>query len=130
VRATVRAHDAAFREMTTPHLTRALEQALQAHQPPLVRGRRIKLRYAHQGGKNPPRIIVHGNQTTSVPEAYRRYLANVFRKTFDLLLRPSRWSFAPTRTPTSAASAARNAEGHCGLKSRVRGTAPDQHRPG
>ena len=63
VRAAVRAHDAAFREMSTPPLTRTLEQALQAHQPPLVRGRRIKLRYAHQGGKNPPRIIVHGNQT-------------------------------------------------------------------
>ena len=49
-RATMRAHDAALREMPTPQLTRALEQALEAHQPPLVRGRRIKLRYAHQGG--------------------------------------------------------------------------------
>jgi GTP-binding protein len=99
VRATVRAHDAAFREMTTPHLTRALEQALEAHQPPLVRGRRIKLRYAHQGGKNPPRIIVHGNQTTSVPEAYRRYLANVFRKTFDLYATPVAVEFRTDENP-------------------------------
>jgi GTP-binding protein len=99
VRATVRAHDAAFREMTTPHLTRALEQALEAHQPPLVRGRRIKLRYAHQGGKNPPRIIVHGNQTTSVPEAYRRYLANVFRKTFDLFATPVAVEFRTDENP-------------------------------
>jgi GTP-binding protein len=99
VRATVRAYDAAFREMTTPHLTRALEQALEAHQPPLVRGRRIKLRYAHQGGKNPPRIIVHGNQTTSVPEAYRRYLANVFRKTFDLFATPVAVEFRTDENP-------------------------------
>ena len=99
VRAAVRAHDAAFRDMTTPHLTRALEQALEAHQPPLVRGRRIKLRYAHQGGKNPPRIIVHGNQTTSVPEAYRRYLANVFRKTFDLFATPVAVEFRTDENP-------------------------------
>jgi GTP-binding protein len=99
VRATVRAHDAAFREMSTPHLTRALEQALEAHQPPLVRGRRIKLRYAHQGGKNPPRIIVHGNQTTAVPEAYRRYLANVFRKTFDLFATPVAVEFRTDENP-------------------------------
>jgi GTP-binding protein len=58
------------------------------HQPPLVRGRRIKLRYAHQGGRNPPRVVIHGNQTASVPEAYTRYLANVFRKTFDLYATP------------------------------------------
>jgi GTPase len=99
MRAAVRAYDAAFREMSTPHLTRALEQALEAHQPPLVRGRRIKLRYAHQGGKNPPRIIVHGNQTASVPEAYRRYLANVFRKTFDLFATPVAVEFRTDENP-------------------------------
>jgi GTP-binding protein len=86
--AAIRAHDAAMREMPTPALTRTLEQALEAHQPPLVRGRRIKLRYAHQGGRNPPRIVVHGNQTASVPEAYTRYLANVYRKAFDLYATP------------------------------------------
>jgi GTPase len=86
--AAIRAHDAAMRQMPTPALTRTLEQALEAHQPPLVRGRRIKLRYAHQGGKNPPRIVVHGNQTASVPEAYTRYLANVYRKAFDLYASP------------------------------------------
>jgi len=99
MQAAVRAHDAAFREMSTPHLTRALEQALEAHQPPLVRGRRIKLRYAHQGGKNPPRIIVHGNQTAYVPEAYRRYLANVFRKTFNLFATPVAVEFRTDENP-------------------------------
>jgi len=85
---TVRAYESAMRAMPTRDLTRTLEHALSVHQPPLVRGRRIKLRYAHQGGKNPPRIIVHGNQTASVPDAYTRYLSNVFRKTFELFATP------------------------------------------
>jgi GTP-binding protein len=84
----VRAYEAAMREMPTKQLTRTLEHALTAHQPPLVHGRRIKLRYAHQGGRNPPRIIIHGNQTASVPDAYTRYLVNVFRKTYDLFATP------------------------------------------
>jgi len=84
----VRAYEAAMRTMPTRELTRTLEHALSVHQPPLVRGRRIKLRYAHQGGRNPPRIVIHGNQTAAVPEAYTRYLANVFRKTYDLFATP------------------------------------------
>ena len=84
----VRAYEAAMREMPTKQLTRTLEHALTAHQPPLVHGRRIKLRYAHQGGRNPPRIIIHGNQTSSVPDAFTRYLVNVFRKTYDLFATP------------------------------------------
>ncbi|MGH8310273.1 MAG: ribosome biogenesis GTPase Der, partial [Steroidobacteraceae bacterium] len=97
--ATIRAHDAAMREMPTPQLTRTLERALEAHQPPLVRGRRIKLRYAHQGGRNPPRIIVHGNQTASVPDAYTRYLANVYRKAFDLFATPVAIEFRTDANP-------------------------------
>src|SRR6267378_2574089 len=88
MQSTVRAYEAAMRALPTRELTRTLEHALGVHQPPLVRGRRIKLRYAHQGGRNPPRIVIHGNQTASVPEAYTRYLANVFRKTFDLFATP------------------------------------------
>lgn len=88
VQSAIRAYESAMREMPTPVLTRALQQALTAHQPPLVNGRRIKLRYAHQGGRNPPRIVIHGNQTASVPDAYSRYLSNVFRKTFDLFATP------------------------------------------
>lgn len=86
--ATVRAWDAAMRSLSTPQLTRTLERAIIQHQPPIVRGRRIKLRYAHQGGKNPPRIIIHGNQTVSVPDAYTRYLANVYREQYDLFASP------------------------------------------
>ena len=88
VAATIKAYDAAMTEIPTPKLTKTLERAMVQHQPPLVRGRRIKLRYAHQGGRNPPRIIVHGNQTVHVPEAYTRYLANVFRREFDLFASP------------------------------------------
>ena len=67
MRAVSQAYDASMREMPTPELTRVLELAIEQHQPPLVRGRRIKLRYAHQGGRNPPIIVVHGNQVQHVP---------------------------------------------------------------
>ena len=83
-----------MREIATPELTRTLEAALEAHQPPLVRGRRIKLRYAHQGGRNPPVIVIHGNQTRDVPEAYRRYLDQ--RVSQDL---PPAWHARARRIP-------------------------------
>jgi GTP-binding protein len=94
-----RAYEASMRDMATPELTRVLETALQQHQPPMVRGRRIKLRYAHQGGRNPPIIVVHGNQVQHVPEAYRRYLANVFRKNFRLEGTPVRVEFRSDANP-------------------------------
>ena len=74
-----RAYESAMKKYTTSDLTRLLEKAVQSHQPPLVNGRRIKLRYAHQGGMNPPRIIIHGNQVAKVPAVYKRYLTNFFR---------------------------------------------------
>ena len=74
----------AVRDLATPELTRLLEELVQEHQPPLVAGRRIKLRYAHQGGRNPPLIVIHGNQTDDLPESYRRYLVNRFRKALAL----------------------------------------------
>jgi GTPase len=95
----VRAYEACMREMPTRELTRTLEHALTVHQPPLVHGRRIKLRYAHQGGRNPPRIVIHGNQTASVPDAYTRYLVNVFRKTFDLFATPVVIEYRTDRNP-------------------------------
>jgi GTP-binding protein len=93
------AYDAAMRELPTKELTRALEQAIVAHQPPLVRGRRIKLRYAHQGGRNPPVVVIHGNQTQHVPAAYRRYLENQFRETFRLRGTPMRIEFRTDDNP-------------------------------
>ena len=73
-----RAYASAMQDLSTPRLTRILKQAIEAHHPPLVKGRRLKLRYAHQGGVNPPRIIIHGNQTELVPPSYQRYLVNYF----------------------------------------------------
>ena len=94
-----RVYAAAMREMPTPELTKVLEAAIESHQPPLVSGRRIKLRYAHQGGRNPPVIVVHGNQTDHVPDAYRRYLVNVYRKAFDLMGTPVRVLFRGEENP-------------------------------
>jgi GTP-binding protein len=94
-----RAYAAAMRELSTPELTRVLEAAIVQHQPPLVRGRRIKLRYAHQGGRSPPLIVIHGNQTQQVPDAYRRYLMNTFRKAFSLEGTPVRVEFRTDANP-------------------------------
>ena len=94
-----RAAKAAFKELPTPELTRVLEKALEAHQPPMVRGRRIKLRYAHQGGRNPPLIVIHGNQIGHVPEAYRRYLVNTYREAFKLHGTPVRVEFRQDANP-------------------------------
>ena len=99
VQSMVRAYEAAFRELPTRELTKTLEHALTVHQPPMIRGRRIKLRYAHQGGRNPPRIIVHGSQAKAVPDAYSRYLANVFRKKFDLYATPVSVEFRSDGNP-------------------------------
>jgi GTP-binding protein len=90
---------AATKKLSTPELTRVLEEAVIQHQPPLVRGRRIKLRYAHQGGRNPPLIVIHGNQTSSVPGAYKRYLMNTFRKAFKLKGTPVRLEFKSGDNP-------------------------------
>jgi len=88
-----RAYASAMRKFSTPELTRLLESALMAHQPPLAGGRRIKLRYAHQGGKNPPLIIIHGNRTDEIPGSYQRYLINFFREQLRLEGTPVRVEF-------------------------------------
>ncbi|GMQ96402.1 MAG: ribosome biogenesis GTPase Der [Gammaproteobacteria bacterium] len=92
---------AATANIATTRINRVLQDAVTRHPPPLVRGRRIKLRYAHQGGSNPPLFIVHGGQADKVPEAYRRYLANVFRKVFKLWGTPVRVEFRSTENPFS-----------------------------
>ena len=93
------AWDSAFRRLATSSLTQTLEDAVQAHPPPIVRGRRIKLRYAHQGGQNPPVIVVHGTQTEAVPDSYRRYLAKSFHKAFRLEGTPIRIEFRTGANP-------------------------------
>jgi len=71
-------------EMSTPELTRVLLTAFEAHQPPMKQGRTAKLRYAHSGGKVPPRIVVHGSRTETIPDTYTRYLRHRFMQHFKL----------------------------------------------
>ncbi len=86
--------DSAFRSanktLTTSKLNRVLRDAVRATPPPVVHGRRIQLKYAHQGGRNPPLVVIHGNQATSLPPSYRRYLSNTFRRAFRLVGTPVR----------------------------------------
>ncbi|MFC2991083.1 MULTISPECIES: ribosome biogenesis GTPase Der [Halomonas] len=94
-----RAFASANAHWSTNRLTTILQDAVESHQPPLVHGRRIKLRMAHQGGANPPIIVVHGNQTDSLPEAYRRYLTNTFRKVLKVRGTPMRFEFRSGKNP-------------------------------
>ncbi len=96
-----KAYASAFIDLPTPKLTRLLEVAVQQHQPPLVNGRRIKLRYAHQGGVNPPVIVAHGNQASKVPASYQRYLNNYFTKALHLFGTPLRMEFKQGANPFS-----------------------------
>lgn len=94
-----KAYHSATDQLSTHKLTRILEDAVSVHQPPLVNGRRIKLRYAHSGGHNPPIIVIHGNQTESVPNHYKRYLEKTFRRVLDLHGTPLRIEFKTTDNP-------------------------------
>lgn len=94
-----KAHESATRKFKTNELNQILRKAVTAHSPPLVHGRRIKLRYAHLGGSNPPVIVVHGNQTASVPDAYQRYLQHQFIKALKLEGTPVRLEFKTSDNP-------------------------------
>ncbi|WP_354448987.1 ribosome biogenesis GTPase Der [Ottowia thiooxydans] len=94
-----KAHQAATRKMPTPQLTRLLLEAVQFQAPKRSGMFRPKLRYAHQGGMNPPVIVVHGNSLEGVTDAYRRYLEGRFRKAFDLIGTPLRVEMKSARNP-------------------------------
>ena len=97
----VQAHASANRKMSTPVLTRLLLEAVQFQQPQRSGIFRPKLRYAHQGGMNPPIIIVHGNSLEHVSETYKRYLEGRFRKEFDLTGTPMRIQMKTSHNPYS-----------------------------
>ena len=80
-------------------MTRLLEDLITKHTPPLVNGRRIKMRYAHAGGHNPPLIIIHGNQLESLPDSYKRYLAKGFTEHLNLIGTPLKLEFKSTVNP-------------------------------
>jgi GTPase len=93
------AYGAAMAKLPTPKLTRALQAAVSQQQPPRAGYGRPKLRYAHQGGSNPPRIIVHGTALDHVPDSYRRYLERFFRETFKLQGTPLKVELKTGRNP-------------------------------
>lgn len=93
------AYASATQRVGTAKLTRIMEMAAEEHQPPLVRGRRVKLKYAHAGGYNPPRVIIHGNQVNDLPGAYQRYLINYFRKSLGVMGTPIKIEFRESENP-------------------------------
>jgi GTP-binding protein len=93
------AHESAGRQIPTPELNEILSRATTAHPPPIVGGRRIRLRYAHQGGRFPPLIVIHGSQAERIPARYRRYLENAFRKALKLRGTPVRVEFRTGENP-------------------------------
>ncbi len=94
-----RAAEAAVRDLPTPELNRVLKDAVQAYPAPMANRSRIKLTYAHQGGRRPPLIVVHGNQTDALPQSYRRYLVGCFRKAFRLRGTPIRIELRTGKNP-------------------------------
>lgn len=101
------AYQAAMAQLPTPRLTRTLQAAVSRQQPPRAGLVRPKLRYAHQGGANPPRIIIHGNALEHVPDSYRRYLERFFRDAFKLQGTPLKVEFKTGRNPYAKARVAR-----------------------
>ena len=93
------AFESATRELSTNALTRILEGAVFDHAPPMINGRRIKMRYAHAGGRNPPLIVIHGNQTGKVPTSYARYLEKIYRRELKLVGTPVRIEFRTSDNP-------------------------------
>lgn len=94
-----RAHASATRSFSTAEVTKALETAYASFPPPVVRGHVAKLRYAHPGGENPPTFIVHGTRLRTLPDSYKRYLENFFRKRFKLVGTPIRFEFREGSNP-------------------------------
>jgi len=99
MRAVTRAHAASSIRISTPDVTRLLQEALEAFQPPLVRGKRIRLKYATQTGTRPPTFAIYGNQVGRIPGAYRRYLENYFRRVLQLTGTPVKLEFRQPDNP-------------------------------
>src|SRR5437868_15468125 len=93
------AHASAMARLSTPKITRAMIAAVERQSPPKTGPVRPKLRYAHQGGINPPRIIMHGNALDRVLATYKRYLEGYFRNAFELIGSPLAVEFRTGRNP-------------------------------
>lgn len=93
------AYESATRRNSSSTLNRVLQAATQEHEPPVSGGRRIKLKYAHAGGYNPPRIIIHGNKVSKMPDSYKRYLINCYRKSLGIMGSPIILEFKEGENP-------------------------------
>ena len=113
--AVLRAYRSAMTEFATSDLNRKLQDAVAATPPPMRRGRRIKLKFAHQAGKNPPVIVIHGSQVAALPPAYRRYLAGYFIRAYRLVGTPVRIVLRQGENPYAG-------------RARSRGTKPKRRR--
>lgn len=100
------AYESATRRNSSSTLNRILQAAVQEHEPPVSGGRRIKLKYAHAGGYNPPRIIIHGNKVSKMPDAYKRYLINCYRKSLKIMGSPVLLEFKEGSNPYANAKPA------------------------
>jgi GTP-binding protein len=89
----------ATKRISTSMVTKILDMAVFDHQPPMSKGRRIKLKYAHAGGYNPPIIVIHGNLAKKLPTSYKRYLMNYYRKSLKIMGTPIRIEFRETSNP-------------------------------
>lgn len=95
----IEAYQSATKRVSTALLTQIMEMAQEEHQPPLVRGRRVKMKYAHAGGYNPPVVVIHGNQVNDLSGAYKRFLMNYFRKSLQVMGTPIKIEFREGANP-------------------------------
>ncbi|EOD80765.1 GTP-binding protein EngA [Grimontia indica] len=93
------AYESATKRISTAMLTRIMSMAQDDHQPPMIRGRRVKLKYAHAGGYNPPIFVIHGNLVKELPDSYKRYLMNYYRKSLEIMGTPIRIQFQNSENP-------------------------------
>lgn len=93
------AYHSATKRINTALLTQIMELAQEDHLPPLVRGRRVKMKYAHAGGYNPPVVVIHGNQVEDLPNAYKRYMTNYYRKALNIMGTPIKVEFREGSNP-------------------------------
>ncbi|MFA6040284.1 MAG: ribosome biogenesis GTPase Der [Methylophilus sp.] len=112
------AFKAAMAKLPTPQLTRVLTDAIAQHQPPITKGVRPKLRYAHQGGMNPPIVVIHGNHVDGIKDSYKRFLEGVFRKTFQLTGTPLRVQFNQGDNPYADPDKRKAGEGIVSMRRR------------
>ena len=112
------AYRSAMAKLATPKLTRVLLEAISQHQPPVSRGTRPKLRYAHQGGSNPPIVVVHGNHVDGIKDSYTRFLANALRKAFQLSGTPLRVQYKQGDNPYAETEKRKGGEGIVSMRRR------------